>query len=510
MKINLELAKQCLNELYGLGVREVVICPGARCAPLLVALESTKDFKVFSHFDERSAGFFALGLIQASNRPVAVITTSGTAVSELLSPVVEGHYNELPLIVLSADRPKSYRGSGAPQTIEQTQIFNGYVEWAEDIDDVSFTLPKMSGRRPIHINMCFDEPLVEKETAQWECSQNPNHKKVFPSQENPDEGLGFSPNSFSKPIVFVSGSHGFPKDLVLQFLQEAGLPVFLESTSGLKGHSSIANFEIQFPDLALKMGYADSVIRIGHIPTHRVWRDLESKKFPVLNLSHKSFSGLSWAKEVYDLNKQNLNKLIELKNSNLKTLIAEDRTKRSLLDEILIKFPLSEPALIQKLQNYWSPNQMVYLGNSLPIREWDLVSNGHRCFSKVYANRGANGIDGQVSTFLGLGHQDDRSLGVFGDLTTLYDLNAPWVLKDIASRPFIAVVNNMGGKIFERMFKSPLFQNRHERQFQHWSKMWDLGYVEFDGENSPFQAEGGVIEITPDEKETKLFWEALA
>jgi 2-succinyl-5-enolpyruvyl-6-hydroxy-3-cyclohexene-1-carboxylate synthase len=121
--VNIESAKQILLQLFKQGVKTLCLCPGARNAPFIALLEKNKNFEVLSFFDERSAGFFALGRSRRDGQPVAVLTTSGTAVSELLSPVIEAHYTHTPLVVLSSDRPKRLRGTGAPQAIEQAQIF---------------------------------------------------------------------------------------------------------------------------------------------------------------------------------------------------------------------------------------------------------------------------------------------------------------------------------------------------------------------------------------------------
>lgn len=144
---NLDSASRLIDEVRRRGAREFVACAGSRNSPLLVALGTN----VFSFVDERSAAFFALGRIKLHGSPVAVVTTSGTAAAELLSACVEAHYSGLPLILITADRPARFRGTGAPQSIEQLGLFGAYAETS---------LESWSGARPLHINVEFDEPLL--------------------------------------------------------------------------------------------------------------------------------------------------------------------------------------------------------------------------------------------------------------------------------------------------------------------------------------------------------------
>ena len=132
------------------GVEEFCVCAGSRNSPLLYVLGSS-DARLFSFVDERSAAFFALGRIKQHARPCAVVTTSGTAAAELLPAAIEAHYSGLPLILISADRPGRFRGTGAPQSIEQVGIFGVYAETS---------LSMWSGMRPLHLNIEFDEPLL--------------------------------------------------------------------------------------------------------------------------------------------------------------------------------------------------------------------------------------------------------------------------------------------------------------------------------------------------------------
>ena len=147
---NVAEARALIARLETLGVRDFVVCGGSRNSPIIAAVA---DKKTYSFVDERSAAFFALGRIKRDAAPVAVITTSGTAVAELLPATIEAFYSGLPLILLTADRPARYRGTGAPQTIDQIGIFSGYA--AND-------LATWNREMPLHINVEFDEPLIDE------------------------------------------------------------------------------------------------------------------------------------------------------------------------------------------------------------------------------------------------------------------------------------------------------------------------------------------------------------
>lgn len=144
---NLDSASRLIDAVRALGAREFCVCAGSRNSPLLVVLGT----EVFSFVDERSAAFFAIGRIKLHGAPVAVVTTSGTAAAELLPAAVEAHYAGLPLILITADRPARFRGTGAPQSIEQVGLFGVYAETV---------MGAWRGDRPLHINVEFDEPLL--------------------------------------------------------------------------------------------------------------------------------------------------------------------------------------------------------------------------------------------------------------------------------------------------------------------------------------------------------------
>lgn len=511
---NRDLALSVLLQLYKLGTRHLVLCPGGRNAPLTEVLaKGDHPFSIHTHFDERAASFYALGLSQSENAPVAVITTSGTAVSETLSACIEAYYSSTALVVVSADRPQSYRGSGAPQAIRQIELLEAYCSQVHDLQSEPLDLQGWDIRSPLHINVCFDEPLVDHEA--WNLEDgfwgaiNSQGKEISFSLNDGNKAIADFFSEVKKPLIIVSGSFGFDHHRVKEALSNVQIPIFLESTSGLKAHPLFKNTEIEFPELLTASGAIDGIIRIGHVPTHRAWRDLEALKLPVLNFSHNPFSGLSWERAVLELRLLETARLQEFRHEKLESIRAADWEQRQKRDSNLLKFPLSEPALIRSLQELWKTESLVYLGNSLPIREWDYVNSSGKNFTRVAASRGANGIDGQISTFFGHAFNETESLGVFGDLTSLYDMSAPWFLKYIKGISHIAVINNGGGMIFDRMFGKEIYLNRHQLSFESLAGLWDMEYRLFGPSINSLGNTSTLIEVRPDATQTKAFWEAM-
>ena len=258
-------------------------------------------------------------------------------------------------------------------------------------------------------------------------------------------------------------------------------------------------------------GWIDSVIRIGSVPTLRFWRDLEKKwsEFPVWNFSSRKFSGLArFQQEPFPLAALNSVADLELDCHEQDFWKELDGELSKNIQVLMSEFLRSEPSQFRSLSAHVAAGSPLFIGNSLPIREWDLAAD-RRVVRKVFANRGANGIDGQLSTFLGLLSEGQTGWGVFGDLTTLYDLSSPWALKGSSVNAQIVVINNSGGQIFSRLFDSSRFRNEHDLDFSKWAEMWGLGYHRWTEIPDVFSADGSnVIEIVPDARQTADFWMA--
>ena len=486
---NVALAEKVLRACAAAGVAEVVLCAGARNAPLVEMLSAAEGVRVYSFFEERSASFFALGRMQATHRPVAVITTSGTAVAELLPATIEAFHQGLPLILLTADRPRHYRGSGAPQTIVQPGIFSCYVEKSWDVESEWNEELAWSGRAPIHLNVCFQEPLLDAKIQPWNWLAG-----AFSPESATAKTVALAER---RPLVIVSGLTPSQARRVQPWLEACQRPVFIEATSQLRGKVAGALRVPRFDDIDF-----DCVIRIGAVPTLRFWRDLESSSLPVYHFSEQPFSGLPRARQVWPLSV-----LVDFDfEAWPRPPSVSEREQR--LEALLERYPLSEPGWVNWLSRQLPSNAGLFLGNSLPIREWDLAA-AWQSQPEISANRGVNGIDGLISTFLGWGDEDRSNWALLGDLSALYDLSGPWAwrqrpLKDLN----LVVINNSGGKIFHRMFNNPLFENQHDLNFADWARMWGFDYVRMDSHGALAHGERPrVIEIVPEERSTAAFWQ---
>jgi 2-succinyl-5-enolpyruvyl-6-hydroxy-3-cyclohexene-1-carboxylate synthase len=181
------------------------------------------------------------------------------------------------------------------------------------------------------------------------------------------------------------------------------------------------------------------------------------------------------------------------------------------LSQLLSSEPTSEPGILAALSRQIPNGSRVYLGNSLPIREWDLAAVSQCKKFEVWGSRGLNGIDGQLSTFLGFARSENSNWAVLGDLTALYDLPGPWILSQLQSLNMnLVIINNGGGKIFSKMFPYSEFQNQHQLRFRSWAEFWKLDYETFSeipcSESWAAEYRKRVIELIPDSEATARFW----
>lgn len=460
-------------------------------------------------FEERATAFFALGRSKSTQKPVAIITTSGTAVGELLPAIMEADYSAIPLLIITADRPRHYRHSGAPQTCNQIGIFSHYVCETQDLETTEIpNLQHWNQQRPIHLNVCFDEPLLPKQSVTTQFVPTPK----LPENIYPYPPLDTFLQTVKNPIVILSGLRPDPN--IKQFLLELNAPILVEATSNLREEPSLQHLIISrtnhILETAAQHNYPiDGILRIGGVPTIRLWRDLEVKKIPTFNLSEQRYPGLSWS-TVHTTNLSAFFSHYEVRKriTGHDTWMQSEQTYFSKLNKLLQEEPQSEPALVHTLSTQIPQHSLIYLGNSMPIRQWDLTATRQLRHYHITASRGLNGIDGQISTFLGMCTPHKQNWAILGDLTALYDLSAPWFLRFIPDcSTNIVIINNGGGKIFERMFQFHQFQNQHNIHFEHFAKMWNMDYIS----TIPREMTPGnrIIELFPDADSTFRFWNRM-
>lgn len=535
--MNLSLAKNILLQLAQNGVREFVVCAGARNAPLVNLLgqlqrRNIENFRMHTFFDERAAAFFALGLSRRDQRAVAVITTSGTAAAELLPAAIEAYYSGTPLVFVTADRPKKYRGKAAPQSIEQAHIFGQYARENYDWDNTNTNeFFRLSSNGMTHINVCFVEPLIDETELSIDeivLALDQGHAGEFIERTSPrgpiltnqqNDNHANRARKFldgvQKPLLVLGAVPARDRAALAEYLNLMGAPVYAEAHSGLRESPLLKEIIVRSGDMNLKpkvfRTYFDSVIRVGSVPTLRLWRDLEGelKDIPVLSIHELPFSGL--ARE-----EQEAMPFQVLWNTKPVRFIADEFLKYdakcvSTLEKNFILHPYSEPAFFRRISEAIEEKSFVFLGNSLPIRQWDLAATFAERGVEIAANRGANGIDGLISTFLGMCSAEKENWLVLGDLSALYDLNALALAREPHhEKTRIVVINNGGGQIFKRMFQDKNFLNEHKLEFSHWAAMFGWDYVCVRGSSWPLlNKRPAIIEVVPDNDETNMFWGAV-
>lgn len=499
------------------GVGEFVVCGGARNAVFLEALSCLEDagkVKVWSHFEERSAGFFALGRTMATGNPCAVVVTSGTAVAELLPAVVEAFYQARPLVLITADRPSEFGESGAPQAIIQAGIFSGYA-----VED----LASWEGKAPLHLNVALEEDFTIGE-ADFGGLEIGEFSVDFGRPNVGGLARWLRERTMHGLVVMVGGLEEAEREEVFHFCRDLAAPVVVEATSGLR--EALKHLAVMGEDAALKSRPPSKVLRLGGVPSGRFWRDLENlPEISVWSVCRNGLRGLGRAAEV---TRGTLDRILSAlgdveKIGDVADLLEGAKARAQRIEEALAAFPDSEQGWMRTLSVYASVAGGVYLGNSLPIREWNSCAQWERPVRLVRANRGANGIDGQISSWLGTSADEEDAWGIFGDLTALYDLAGLKMLGQVVTKGRVmAVINNGGGRIFDRVPRLAAMSGKAKGwmaaespvDFEALAKAWGMDYLrvtradKFDGAGSDGKAT--LLEIVPNEGQTRDFCESKA
>lgn len=526
--MNENLIRNVLQAALDCGVRDIIFCPGARNVGFTDFLRQEKRVSTYYWPEERSGAFFALGLSRQMKRPTAIIVTSGSAVAELLPAAMEAYYSGVPLLLITADRPRRFRGSGAPSAAEQVGLFGPYVHFFIDVHgEHTCDLRDWVQNGPAHVNVCLEEPQGQPPFSGKQLTLKPCETREWRfDQERCATTVDRFLQTIQKPLVIVSTLVPHQKAEVVQFLLKLNAPVYLEGISGLREETLLEPLRIRNTEKMLKSaenaGYSiDGVLRIGGVPTNRVWRDIENLKnqIKVCSISELPFSGLSWNRNVACVRIDSFLKAYQPSKrydmSTVEQWIAVDKQFEQDLLELFAEEPYSEPAVMHSLSKLIPDQSHVYLGNSLPIREWDMAADFRDRKLEITASRGVNGIDGQVATFLGLCQPERENWAILGDLTTIYDMAGFWILPQLeAASATVAIINNGGGKIFERLFPHKENLNCHSLHFEPLAKMWGLSYDRWD-KDKPFpksfkKGKRQMIELIPDEESTARFWKKVA
>lgn len=431
-------------------LEDVFFCTGARNHDLLSDIR-----RPIFELDERIASFKALGAVKISLLPCAVCTTSGTAVAECLPAMLEAYYSNLPLVLITGDRPSKQHGTGAPQTICHEELTRScrrsfYEIKAEDLKGFEIHEAEF----PIHINVIVDDTLSHDEKIQ-----------VKETLDNFNDFLLSHP----RPLFLFSHEERSLRPLIERFLR-TGLPFYAETLSGGHDLSPISN-ETKLLELFRSQAF-DAVVRVGHTPLSKIWRLMETKITPVWSFDSRGLSALSYGKVTKKSGDEILNDDGWWSAVNgLKPWILENSSNTKKLKELCERYPVSEIALMARIQESLPEDAIVYLGNSLVIRNFETVQTKRL---RVHGNRGVNGIDGQLSTVIGMAQKTSETIYcILGDLTLRYDLSA---LSEFPSNLRLIVINNYGGRIFESLNLDERIILAHKNNFSSFAQVFGLSY----------------------------------
>ena len=481
-----------VDELAAQGVEFACVSPGSRSAPIAMALQRHPRIKVLVHIDERCGSFFAVGLGKATGKPAVVLSTSGTAAAEFHAAVIEASYSRTPLIVLTADRPPELQGVGANQAIDQQHLYGTAPRWFFDpgvpaeIPNAARLRRRLAARAiaeaaagPVHVNLPFREPLVgppgQTPVAEGAPAQAATGGRLLPSQAQVAT-LASALQRAQRPLV-VAGELREGERLA-PALHRLGLPVLAEPTSQLRRAETGAAVESY--EALLRAGWSlqhgpDLVLRIGATPTSRVLnRWLAAAASPTFLIDPDR----SWR----DQDHVATNLLACDPQPLLEALPALDRSawreqwvsagKRAsaAIAATLVTTPLHEGHVVKALSRRLPDPGQVFIGSSMPIRAADSFWPLTRPQQRFYGNRGASGIDGLVSSGLGVatGRDPSPTVLLLGDLSLYHDMNGLWALQRHGIRATLLICDNNGGgvfnflpqaehqDVFEEIFATPL------------------------------------------------------
>jgi len=493
--VNTALASAFVEELSRGGVRHAVVSPGSRSTPLAVALWRQPEIEVSVILDERSAAFFALGAAQASRAPVAMLCTSGTAAANFHPAICEADESAVPLIALSADRPPELRGIGAGQTIDQIKLFGSSVRWFCEVgtheadDDGLLHLRSVACRAlaaakgeprpgPVHLNLAWREPLAPIAVEGAVTATDPlaldgrgerpltavTAIDLEPSQFLLEEVAGHIGNANSG--VIVAGRQLDPelREPLAHLARAAGFPILAEPTSQLRCGPHDRSHVITTYDQLLrdesfrKAVKPDLVLRFGEMPTSKPlrawlaasgadeivvdpvggWNEPTNRAAAILRADPTELAA-GWATRLEG----------EARSAPQAWLDAEQAARSAIEAALGQEGQITEPALHLALGRAHTEGDLVYTASSMPIRDQEAFLPNEPTDVHFLCNRGANGIDGLLSSGIGAAHASGRPTTIVsGDLGFLHDLGGLAALREVSTPVRIVVINNDGGGIF--------------------------------------------------------------
>jgi 2-succinyl-5-enolpyruvyl-6-hydroxy-3-cyclohexene-1-carboxylate synthase len=529
------LLRALCDELGRCGMKHACTSPGSRNSPIVVSLVRDRRLRCWSHIDERCAGFFAVGLAKATAVPVAVTCTSGTAAANLAPAVIEAFQAGVPLIVLTADRPTELRDVGAGQAIDQIKLYGDAVKWFVEVEPPAASVASLRWIRqlacraywtaldgrpgPVHLNLPLREPLVldgllpgdplpgRPDSAPWVRDGN-GRPGIRPGDDDPTPPGG--PSASGIQLTGSATSDRLPaRGVIVAGRDERGdagsqaaiaaaalrYPLLADPLSAARhGDTAIAAYDLLLRD----PGFCDRVrpelvVRTGDLPTSKPLRTWLASLGDVPQLALDPHG--TWQDPAAVVSERYrgdaapalhaLGRVGSVPDASWLTdwIGADDAVTRALTAELGHE-PLSEPAVARRLGEWLEPGLTLFCAASMPIRDLELYLPARRRGPTVMSNRGANGIDGTVSSAFGVAASGRPVVLLIGDVALAHDIGGLLAARRLDLELTIVVLNNDGGGIFNFLPISgdaEVFATHvatpHGLDFEHAAALYGLGYA---------------------------------
>ncbi len=478
------------------GLTTAVICPGSRSAPLAITFAQQAGIEAIPVLDERAAAFFALGISRQFGLPVALVCTSGTAGANFYPAVIEASQSQVPLLILTADRPPELRDCRAGQTIDQLKLFGNFPNWQAELALPDLDLGMLAYLRqtiihatersrwpvpgPVHLNIPFREPLAPIPQAEAEGLALHFQPEDFFAAVEP-LSLQFDHQiKLNLPIpiqkwqqchrgVIIAGpaQPQSPEDYcaaIAQLSQALGWPVLAEGLSPLRNYAEINPYLISTYDLILRNQALatqlapELAIRIGELPTSkelRTWLDGVQPKQWIVDPGGQNLDPLHGRTVHLRLPVEQLVQVLpdkKVSSEYLELWCTTEAKVRQALDQTMAKISIPFEGKVAWLLSQTLPlNTPLFIANSMPIRDVESFWQPGNSKIRPLFNRGANGIDGNLSTALGIAYRHQSSVMLTGDLALLHDTNGFLLQHKFVGHLTIVLINNNGGGIFEML-----------------------------------------------------------
>lgn len=530
-------ASVLVETLVRSGVRCAVVSPGSRSTPLTIALARHPGIEAIPVLDERSAAFFALGLAKVDLQPVVLVCTSGTAAANYFPAIVEAHESGVPLLVITADRPPEMRASASGQTIDQQKLFGNYVGFyhelaVPDLDAARFRYLRQTMRHavartlvpqrgPVHLNAPFRDPLppladggvAERfaDTIDWarffetmaagsEMGSNPTAALLQPSQAVAELAHALVPDAHGLIVVGPNQPTDGARfaERVGEVATQLGWPVIADALSPVRLHAARVPQVVTSYDTILRNASAaerlkpEIVLCLGEWPTSKVLRSwLEATDAPTWLVSERSDNrdALHGRTTQVAIGLEELTSVVPAGtgSSGYAAMWSryEQRARAALDQRVNDSSDLVEPKAAWLLAQQLPPQTPIVIANSMPIRDAEYFWPAGDRALRVLCNRGANGIDGTLSTALGVAQASGRpSVLLTGDLALLHDSNGGLLRAKFGGSLTIVLINNRGGGIFEHLpvaqFDPPFeefFATPQDVDFVRWCATYGIEHV---------------------------------